>query len=246
MSNIIIPFDQIQSMAMQVTKSGFFGSVKTEAQAMTLMLIASAEGIHPMRAVMEYDIIDGKPHPKTTTVMSKYMESGGKIEWIESNSNEARAKFSHPRGTSITIGWTIERAKTAGLTGKDNWKKYPDQMLRARTISEGIRASFPHSLGGMYTSDEMQDVGAFEAKPIATADDTFIEVEEVIEVPKTTLKAEKIILTQKLRDLQLSNNDIKGFVEYYGISDKLESIEALNHDEAALIERVKEFEAQLN
>jgi hypothetical protein len=241
MSNII-PFDQIQSMAVSVVKSGFFGAVKTEAQAMTLMLIAQADGIHPIRAAMEYDIIGGKPAPKATTVLARFQESGGSVLWIESNDKKAVAKFSHPKGGEITITWTIDRAQKAELLKNDTWKKFPDQMLRARCIPEGVRAIYPACLSGMYTADEVMDMQA-TVTPLAVADDTFIEI-EVEETPKTTLKAEKIILGRKLQDLQLSNSDIKAFVAYYGIAEDTDAIEALNQDENALLSRVKEFENQ--
>jgi hypothetical protein len=34
--------------------------------------------------------------------------------------------------TPVKISFTIEQAKQAGLTGKDNWRNYPAAMLRAR------------------------------------------------------------------------------------------------------------------
>ena len=48
-------------------------------------------------------------------------------------------------------------AQAAGLTGKDNWKKYPSDMLFARAISRGARRFAPGIFGGspVYTPDEM-------------------------------------------------------------------------------------------
>jgi hypothetical protein len=176
-------------MAISVVKSGFFGAVKTEAQAMTLMLIAQADGIHPIRAAMEYDIIGGKPAPKATTVLARFQESGGTVQWLHSDDKKAVAKFSHPKGGEITITWTIERAQKAELLKNDTWKKFPDQMLRARCIPEGVRAIFPACLSGMYTADEVSDMQYQEVVPLAVADESFIEVEEVRD--ELDLKIEK-------------------------------------------------------
>jgi hypothetical protein len=60
----------------------------------------------------------------------------------------------------ISVGissFTIEEAKTAGLTGKDNWKKYPSDMLFARAISRGAKRFAPGIFGGapVYTPDEL-------------------------------------------------------------------------------------------
>ena len=80
MSNII-PYNEMEKMALATAKSGLFG-LKSQEQALTLMMIAQSEDIHPIRAVMEYDIIGGKPALKATTVLSRFQQSGGTIEWI--------------------------------------------------------------------------------------------------------------------------------------------------------------------
>lgn len=52
--------------------------------------------------------------------------------------------------------FTIEDAQNAGLTGKDNWKKYPRAMLRSRCVAEMARTVFPDALCGFkYTPDEL-------------------------------------------------------------------------------------------
>ena len=43
------------------------------------------------------------------------------------------------------------------------WHKYPRQMLRARVISEGIRAVYPGGCSGFYTPEEVAD---FDQKPV--------------------------------------------------------------------------------
>ena len=67
------------------------------------------------------------------------------------------AYFSHPTAgpKPVLVDWTMERAKTARLTGKDNWSKYPRQMLKARVISEGVRMTFPGVTVGLYTPEEV-------------------------------------------------------------------------------------------
>jgi hypothetical protein len=53
--------------------------------------------------------------------------------------------------------FTIQEAQEAGLLGKDNWKKYPSDMLFARAISRGAKRFAPGIFGGtaVYTADEM-------------------------------------------------------------------------------------------
>jgi hypothetical protein len=153
----LITVDQIQTMANAVVKSQLFG-MKTVEQATALMLIAQAEGYHPALAARDYHIIQGRPTLKAETMMARFQQQGGKVEWKTLTDKEVTATFSHPSGGSATITWTFEQAKQAGLTGKDNWKNYPRAMLRARVVSEGIRTVFPGVVLGVYTPEEMQDI----------------------------------------------------------------------------------------
>jgi hypothetical protein len=153
----LITVDQIQTMANAVVKSQLFG-MKTVEQATALMLIAQAEGYHPALAARDYHIIQGRPTLKAETMMARFQQQGGKVEWKTLTDEEVTATFSHPSGGSATITWTIEQAKKASLTGKDNWKNYPRAMLRARVVSEGIRTVFPGVVLGVYTPEEVQDI----------------------------------------------------------------------------------------
>jgi hypothetical protein len=153
----LITVDQIQTMANAVVKSQLFG-MKTVEQATALMLIAQAEGYHPALAARDYHIIQGRPTLKAETMMARFQQQGGRVEWKTLTDEEVTATFSHPSGGSATITWTIEQAKKANLTGKDNWKNYPRAMLRARVVSEGIRTVFPGVVLGVYTPEEVQDI----------------------------------------------------------------------------------------
>ena len=156
MSNLI-PVNDIQTMALAVVKSGLFG-MKTVEQATALMLIAQAEGYHPALAARDYHIIQGRPTLKAETMMARFQQQGGKVDWKTLTDGEVTATFSHPSGGSATITWTFDQARKAGLTGKDNWKNYPRAMLRARVVSEGIRTVFPGVVLGVYTPEEVQDI----------------------------------------------------------------------------------------
>ena len=153
----LITVDQIQTMANAVVKSQLFG-MKTVEQATALMLIAQAEGYHPALAARDYHIIQGRPTLKAETMMARFQQQGGKVDWKTLTDEEVTATFSHPSGGSATITWTFDQAKRAGLTGKDNWKNYPRAMLRARVVSEGIRTVFPGVVLGVYTPEEVQDI----------------------------------------------------------------------------------------
>jgi hypothetical protein len=53
--------------------------------------------------------------------------------------------------------FTMDDARTAGLAGGDNWKKFPRNMLFARAISNGAKFFCPDVFAGapIYTPDEL-------------------------------------------------------------------------------------------
>lgn len=178
MSNII-PYQDVQSMAEAMARSGLFG-MKTSDQALALMLVAQAEGQHPATIAQDYDIIQGRAARKTHSVLARFQAAGGKVEWQELTETAAVAVFSHPQGGSLRMAWSIEQARKAGLTNKDNWKNYPRAMLRARCIAEGVRAVYPGAIGGLLVSEEAQDMPAAPARATEAAEVVIPAVPEVL------------------------------------------------------------------
>lgn len=156
--NALIPtggpsFSEMERLADAIAKSGLFG-IKTKEQALVLMAISQAEGRHPALAARDYDIISNKPAKKSEAMLRDFLDAGGKVQWHSLDDTVADATFSHPAGGTVRISWNMERAVKAGLGGKDNWKKFPRQMLRSRTISEGVRTVYPMATSGLYVPEE--------------------------------------------------------------------------------------------
>ena len=171
MSTTVVPFSEMERMAITVAKSGLFG-MKTADQALALMALSQAEGIHPMIAVRDYHIIQGRPSLKADTMLARFQQAGGKVEWHELSDLKVDATFSHPQGGAARIDWTMARATAAGLANKDNWRFYPRAMLRSRVISEGVRTVFPGIIAGVYTPEEAEAIDPSDA-PRMTALEKF-------------------------------------------------------------------------
>lgn len=152
----LVPVDQVERMAVAVAKSGLFG-VKTPDQAMALMLIAQAEGLHPAIAARDYHIIQGRPALKADAMLARFQTAGGRVKWLSMTDQRVAGEFSHPQGGSVEIEWTLDMAKRAGLTKNPTWTQYPRAMLRARCVSEGIRTVYPGVVVGTYTPEEVED-----------------------------------------------------------------------------------------
>ncbi len=155
---VAVSFSDMKQMAQAIAASGLFG-LKTTEQALALMLIAQAEGLHPAVAARDYDIIAGRPSKKSEAMLRSFLSAGGKVEWHTLNDVLADATFTPPSGGPLRISWDMERAKKAGIAGKngDMYAKYPRRMLSARCISEGIRTTWPLATGGLQAPEEIDE-----------------------------------------------------------------------------------------
>lgn len=166
MGNALATIGEIERLATVMVKSRLFG-VETVEQAMSLMMIADAEGRHPALAARDYHVIKGRPALKADAMLARFQQAGGVVSWTKYTEAEVTGEFSHPQSspTPIAITWTFEQAKKIGLTGKDNWRNYPRAMLRARVISEGVRTVYPGISVGVYTVEEVQDFPEKDVTP---------------------------------------------------------------------------------
>jgi hypothetical protein len=70
------------------------------------------------------------------------------FEWISSVSRK-------PKTAKFSISWA--EMEIAGYTSREQWEKYPKNMLRARCMAYAVRALFPEILLGIYTDTEIVD-----------------------------------------------------------------------------------------
>lgn len=160
----VIPYSDIRVMAADVYKAKMF-NLQTPEAAMSLMLLAQAEGIHPMNALRQFHILhDGRPSMRADTMLAKYRMKGGKVEWLTQADDRVaqRGRWTF-EGQVIEIGFTMAEAIQAGYTSAtpkpgSGWHRDPAAMLRARTISRACRMLAPEIVVGLYTPEEMEDI----------------------------------------------------------------------------------------
>jgi len=206
-------FEQMERMAQSVAKSGLFG-VKTADQALALMLISQAEGRPAALAALDYHIIEGKPSLKADTLLSRFQAAGGSVRWLTYTDEKVEATFSHPQAGSVTVDWTLERAQKVKcwnnkkqtyepLTQKLNWQNFPRSMLRARTISEGVRTCYPGVAVGIYTPQEIEDgVVEVDVTPTATVDEAVSEVASGAHPLDESERVDHLIAIRECEDIE--------------------------------------------
>lgn len=136
---------------------------KPEA-VLACILTGHEMGIGPMEALAKIHVVDGRPSMAAELMRAQIMRAGHEI-YIEDSTNTRVTVTGIRAGTgrTLSITWSVDDARTAGLLSKDNWKKYPRAMLTARATSEVARGLFPDCLGGMaYTPEEISDLGEGE------------------------------------------------------------------------------------
>jgi hypothetical protein len=173
-TDLIMPprftFEDMRAMSEQVAKSGLFKPMDSPA-ILTLMLLADAEGLHPIKALMRYHIVEGRPSMRSDTMLAEFQRSGGRVEWIKDTESECEGVFYHkkhcPEGKHVLF--SIKDADRAGLLKSHAWQKHPRPMLRARVITNAVRMIDPGVIMGIYTPDEIEEVHATPVEQTAHA-----------------------------------------------------------------------------
>ena len=151
-------FDGLQRAALALFESGYFSDVKSQAQAIVKVMAGSELGLPAFASMSGIHIIQGKP-VLGSNVMATLVKNDPRYDYrIKQADDQACILTWYENGEVVgEAGFTIQEAQNAGLTGKDNWKKYKPDMLFARAISRGARRFAPGIFGGspVYTPDEM-------------------------------------------------------------------------------------------
>ena len=117
-------------------------------------------GLPPMAALQLVNVIEGKPGLSAAGQRALILAHGHRI-WVEEQTVTRATVCSQRRGEErvSTTTWTIDDAERARLRHKDNWTKYPRNMLVARATGDNARGNFMDVLAGLaYNLEELQDL----------------------------------------------------------------------------------------
>lgn len=149
--------NDVQSIGEILAKSGFFQDSRDAARAITKILAGQEMGFGPVASMTGIHIVQGNVTVGATLMAAAVKRSGRYNYRIKEHTHERCTIEFYENGKAIGVStYTIEEARNAGLAGKDNWKKYPDNMLFARAMSNGVKWHTPDVFGGpVYTADEL-------------------------------------------------------------------------------------------
>lgn len=148
---------QINEMAAKLSASGALPpSIKNGAQLGMVFLAGFEAGMTPMESVQSFYIVNGRVTIFGDAVPRQLKRAGYKVTWNVVSAEEASVTITAPDGQTYTESFTIEEAKQAGLLSKDNWIKYPKDMLRWKCLGRAVRFFCPEVLFGTYIKEDIE------------------------------------------------------------------------------------------
>ena len=165
-------FDEAGSYAKALAAATVIGGKLhgKPADVLAIILAGAELGLPPMQSIRGIHLVDGKPcldSALAVALVKRSLKAGEYIRMVESSDKLATYEAKRAEDPGPTrLSFTIEEANRAGLTGKDNWKKYPAAMLRARAAMALVRVVFPEVTFGVYDPDELNvaDASASSSK----------------------------------------------------------------------------------
>jgi hypothetical protein len=114
------------------------------------MLAGRELGIDPLVSLRTIFVIEGRVALSAEIARALVYAAGHKIEVVTYDDGEVTVRGRRRDESNWTpISWTWDKAKRAGLTGRQNWTRYPRQMLGARATGELARLKFSDALAGL-------------------------------------------------------------------------------------------------
>jgi len=161
MTNAMVVYErmaELQTAANAMHASGYFGDVKSQAQAMVKVLAGAEIGLPPFASMSGIHIVNGKP-TLGANLIATLVKNDPRYDYrVKRSDNEACVLAWYEGGKPVGESmFTIQEANAAGLTSKQTWKAYASDMLFARALTRGARRYAPGIFGGapVYTPDEM-------------------------------------------------------------------------------------------
>jgi hypothetical protein len=164
----------------QIAKGMIGGSltpsgVKNVSDVVVILMLGEELGLDYMQALRNIYVIEGRPVLSADMMagaVKRYCQrqGGGYLHVVESTAESCTVEYKrHDEPEARTVTWTTDDAKRAGLLSRQNWQRYPADMLKARAITRAARIGWPDVLGGIYDADEVTTVAHPETRTVHTA-----------------------------------------------------------------------------
>lgn len=157
----------------------------------SVILAGHGLGLSPVQALQSIVLISGKPYISTEVILGLALRAGHSVHWGECTDRKATVRIQRGDGRgSAEVTYTMAQAELAGLKGKDNWRRMPGEMLRARAVRSALKMCAPDLALGLETA-ENPTVGLTEEPAGTGATVVQLAAPPVPDVPSSAPSAEE-------------------------------------------------------
>lgn len=230
----------LQKVSSGLFKSGLFPNAKNEMGAFAIIEYGYELGIPPMMALKNINIISGQLACNAQLMLSLATARGVAYTVLEESDTGAKIEFKRGNQPPYVAEFNKKDAESAGLLGKDNWKKYPRDMYFWRAVAKGIRRIAPDAVMGLYTADEISEGKFIDVIDVpvetVTPSPAGPPSEEVKMASEAQVKAIHAILTSKAPEYD-HVQWVNEILNLLGTDNELEhvSVETITRDMARTI-----------
>lgn len=149
-------------------------------KVMAALLVGRELGLGPMTALNHIHVIEGRASIDAAIKQGKAEAAGARFKVVEMTDERCVVHAWAPgdNGQPTVITWSMKDAQRAGLTNKDNWKRYPRKMLFRRAMSEAADVVAGAAVMGLPpTTEELDGV-----------DDNYQPAPETVAKPARTVQ----------------------------------------------------------
>lgn len=154
-------FEPVAKLAVDISQTEFVpAALRGKPAAITAAILYGRElGLGPMQSLQNIDVIDGRPAVSAEMARALALAAGHELYVEETTTTRCvvRGRRANSREW-VTVTWTMDDAKRAGLDGRPNYRRHPRRMLQARATGELCHLLFSDAIGGMpFTLEELTD-----------------------------------------------------------------------------------------
>jgi len=147
------------------------------ADAYFAVMIGQDLGLSPAASLQNIYNVNGRPSlyaDMKLALVKRHPEYAGCEITADAKQATVTLHRKNANGVIDTVisTFTIQDAERAKLTNKDNWKMYPQRMLKARALSYACNDLFPDAMVGLMSVEEAKDIPKVNVKQ-----DSIIDVE---------------------------------------------------------------------
>lgn len=154
---------EMLDIAAVLYNSRFYSQFGNYRGVYSVMSLGRELGMGYAESLEAFHIVKEKPYPKAKWILSRCQKHPD-FEWFivaESTAERAVIKAKHKRLSEVLVfEYTIQEAEQQGHTtgpNRDNWKKSPRSMLRARAITGAAGEWCPGAAYAMPSAEEAED-----------------------------------------------------------------------------------------